>query len=45
MGIKIVQQIYDILDCSPLRSDVFAKFRYVCEGREICLCSILKFIG
>ena len=24
---------YDILGCSPLRFDVFAKFRYVCEGR------------
>jgi len=24
---------YDILDCSPLRFDVFAKFKYVCEGR------------
>jgi len=23
---------YDILDCSPLRFDVFAKFKYVCEG-------------
>jgi len=24
---------YDILDCSPLRFDVFAKFQYVCDGR------------